>query len=704
MGKTDVLLHGAPDVDIVFPRPTQRPVQAVALSFSESAMKDIIAAARTGDKSVELTFDKSGTTLRFGSNVGSATLNPAPFRHELYRSTEDAAQDLHFAGLIDHELTLESVRAGEVSAEDAFLAVKAKMDELTEAKKSRTTLYDPNYRPEPAKAKPGSRSKAPLKAMPKGSAMLQKDRAALAKQHAAMGLQSTANNRSQPARTLVPPAGSPPSRPQSSQSQQPPSTMALPQDERSRRQRAIRSPLLHLLAMGPCLERTMIRKLKVPREELDIWLQKFGRRDDSTGMWKLSDRGYKEVKPWEFAYRTLDREQVIKLAISAYDRLRLSRSDPLWQQLLPKEERDRGVCLSRLNLLAGPRPSAVSAGSASPLASASGEVVAAVAASAVAPRGKSKEQLALEKRLFAKKRPRVAPKADDPKKKAAAAKGTAAEKKKKAPTGKAAAAVAAPRSQEFVRSSDEDAIMAEAPAAVTTARKRKAAAAEVEEEKPTPKRTKTDAVAPKKEVKPKKDLKSKPKPKPQDRRDVVKDNTKNEMSNQSSPAMTSSAPTSQQHANSSFSVLNSSPPTTTTDGRSDQSGPLPNLSSPLANGSPPPPPPDLTSSSPPVTSESSPVLTNGHDTTTASSATAVAAPTVNGHVHDPVKEEEVLQLAREFRAVHDIYTELYTEVERMVPGTPGASVAKYEEVLRMHRWLEVRKAEIYARAHEVSED
>lgn len=54
---------------------------------------------------------------------------------------------------------------------------------------------------------------------------------------------------------------------------------------------------------------------------------------------------------WKFPYPTNDdRENAIQNSISAFDRMRISRSDKLWQMLLPKEERGKGKCLSRLNL------------------------------------------------------------------------------------------------------------------------------------------------------------------------------------------------------------------------------------------------------------------------------------------------------------------------------------------------------------------
>ncbi len=71
--------------------------------------------------------------------------------------------------------------------------------------------------------------------------------------------------------------------------------------------------------------------------------------------WDLSDRGFKELDVWKFNYPCQDdRQLAIDKTVSAFDRMRLSREDKLWQMLLPKEERGKGKILSNLNLHQGP--------------------------------------------------------------------------------------------------------------------------------------------------------------------------------------------------------------------------------------------------------------------------------------------------------------------------------------------------------------
>ena len=120
----------------------------------------------------------------------------------------------------------------------------------------------------------------------------------------------------------------------------------------------MRTPIIHLLAVRPVSTKFLAQKICCSQQEcLDV-LQKVGRehRLDSS-KWDLSDKSFKELDIWKFAYpQEEDRQFAIDRAISAFDRLRLSREDKLWQTLLPKGERGQGKVLSKLNLHAGPIP------------------------------------------------------------------------------------------------------------------------------------------------------------------------------------------------------------------------------------------------------------------------------------------------------------------------------------------------------------
>merc|ERR1711881_404091 len=49
-------------------------------------------------------------------------------------------------------------------------------------------------------------------------------------------------------------------------------------------------------------------------------------------------------------YSEEDRQAAIENAIRAFDRMRLPKDDPLWQKLLPKADRGKGITLSKLAL------------------------------------------------------------------------------------------------------------------------------------------------------------------------------------------------------------------------------------------------------------------------------------------------------------------------------------------------------------------
>lgn len=125
-----------------------------------------------------------------------------------------------------------------------------------------------------------------------------------------------------------------------------------PMSDISTKTQAMRFALVHLLAVRPVTIEVAARKTHIPNEDLNEMLQKVGKGVD--GKWALSERAAKELDVWRFEYKSDDdRQAAIDNAIKAYDRLRLSKDDKLWQMLLPKEKRGKGIVLSRLNLGAG---------------------------------------------------------------------------------------------------------------------------------------------------------------------------------------------------------------------------------------------------------------------------------------------------------------------------------------------------------------
>jgi RNA polymerase II elongation factor ELL len=84
-------------------------------------------------------------------------------------------------------------------------------------------------------------------------------------------------------------------------------------------------------------------------EDFDTALNKVADFDKDVHKWVLRRNSWKELDVFEYNYaHDDDRQKAINNAIRWYDRMRLSPSDPLWQKLLPKSDRGKGICLSRL--------------------------------------------------------------------------------------------------------------------------------------------------------------------------------------------------------------------------------------------------------------------------------------------------------------------------------------------------------------------
>jgi RNA polymerase II elongation factor ELL len=118
--------------------------------------------------------------------------------------------------------------------------------------------------------------------------------------------------------------------------------------------RALRVPLIHLLAVQPSREVYLAETCRTSLANVRDLLPKIAKRSsDDTEKWQLTDKSFRELNPWKFTYKqTEDREQAINSAVKSFDRLRLAKDDKLWQILLPVNERGQGKCLSRLSVKA----------------------------------------------------------------------------------------------------------------------------------------------------------------------------------------------------------------------------------------------------------------------------------------------------------------------------------------------------------------
>ncbi|SPO02345.1 uncharacterized protein DNG_05018 [Cephalotrichum gorgonifer] len=92
-------------------------------------------------------------------------------------------------------------------------------------------------------------------------------------------------------------------------------------------------------------------------EEFAPTLRKVAEFNEGTQKWVMAKTFWKELDVWNYEYESQDaRQHAIDNAVRQYDKMRVTPSQPQWERLLPKEERGKGKCLSRLqaNLTRGP--------------------------------------------------------------------------------------------------------------------------------------------------------------------------------------------------------------------------------------------------------------------------------------------------------------------------------------------------------------
>lgn len=234
-----------------------------------------------------------------------------------------------------------------------------------------------------------------------------------------------------------------------------------------------RVPIIHLLALSPMTEKELRALVsKTAEGDFKSALSKVAHIDESTGKYELKKILYKELDVWKFDYASeSDRQKVIDNAVIQYDKARLSMSEPEWQRLLPKAERNKGICLSktqaqiayggRLALQGTPRPTQEAA--APDDADRSGDKVEGEKAASQAVAAKAKklsESQAQAKRLLSKKPPKAAaskvstPKASTPK--ASSTPKPAAPRTTPAKKEKGLEVKSKVMSSEFISESDDD--------------------------------------------------------------------------------------------------------------------------------------------------------------------------------------------------------------------------------------------------------
>ncbi|KAF9890171.1 hypothetical protein FE257_006332 [Aspergillus nanangensis] len=324
-----------------------KPAQIMRLNLAQNTLDDLIQSLRD-DQPARIRLGKH-PTIYYGSNKSHPFHScPESHRSEVYRSTAGDKKNLYFAGVLSHSLEVQKAKDATAATDQALATLEHSLNAFERGKESKKThiITDINavraLRAGDNRSSTG-REAARLAGKPSSRVELEKDR-----------LLRTAANRS----VSSSPALGVSRTPISLTPLTPTSAPSVQINKNRIRQDALKAPFIHLLAVRAVSSNFIARKTRSSVEDCEALASKYGvaNRIDPE-KFDLRDKIYKDLDVWSFPYPSQDdRQGAIENAVAAFDRLRISRSDKLWQRLLPKEERGKGKCLSRLDLRDGPKP------------------------------------------------------------------------------------------------------------------------------------------------------------------------------------------------------------------------------------------------------------------------------------------------------------------------------------------------------------
>ncbi|DAA74470.1 TPA_exp: Uncharacterized protein A8136_3437 [Trichophyton benhamiae CBS 112371] len=285
---------------------------------------------------------------------------PQTSRSEIYQhggsqsQSQDAAAGadggLYFSGVLSHSLEVQKAKEATAATDEALTNLERSLNAFEKGKESRRTPLIATIDQMRALGAGDSRS-----ATGREAASLARKSTSRADQEKERFFKNANASRSTPASpALVPLSPLPPAAAAGAGAGAAATTTT---DKENQRLEAIRTPLIHLLAIRPVSAKFLASRTRCNNADVLALTNKLctpNRLDGSK--FDLKDKVYKDLDVWSFPYPSdEERTEAIENAISAFDRMRISKADRLWQTLLPKHERGKGKVLSRLNLRTQPQ-------------------------------------------------------------------------------------------------------------------------------------------------------------------------------------------------------------------------------------------------------------------------------------------------------------------------------------------------------------
>lgn len=307
------------------------PPQVLRLNLAQKATQEILKSFQNNEK-ISIRFGRR-VIVQHGNKVHSVFAYPELYPSELYRRSTDGENTFYFSGKLSHRLEAQKAQTDTAKVDEALTNLENTLKSYEEQKTSNEARFvtdrDELRHLTVATQKGKGHQLQPV--------VVRKDR-----------LLNTIS-RSTPSSPFLGAAYSPANGPLSSTRSIP----ASPSRDQIRLN-AIKIPLLHLLAVKPLQAKTLVATLRATKEDCEKLLHRYAKDvGDTSVKQELKDKAYRELDLWKFPYpREDDRQAAIDRTISAFDRMRISPSDQIWETLLPVKERGKGKGseMSRLKL------------------------------------------------------------------------------------------------------------------------------------------------------------------------------------------------------------------------------------------------------------------------------------------------------------------------------------------------------------------